>query len=191
MADEPAGRESGLRIWLRIGLALLVVVALVIVSDPWAEPDDDLLGRNSSDRGAAGPERCPPKKAGQVARAWFRGMSSGDPDRIAAVTSGGRPVPRYVIEIERGDEPRTVRMGNRATAASTVPQLAGTSGDPRSFEAVGVGRAPKAGSDTDPAGRLAGVKFKAAVGRAKWSGKVAVRCGNETAYFADFRIDVL
>ena len=188
MADEPADRHSGLKIWLRIGLAVLVVVALVIVSDPWAEPEDGLLGRNSSDRGSAGVERCPPKKAGQVARAWFRGMSSGDRDRIAAVTSGGRPVPRYVIEVERGDEPRTVRMGSRATAANTVPQLSGTSGDPRSFEAVGVGRPPKARIDSGLSGRLAGVKFRAVVGEAKWSGKVAVRCGNETAYFAEFRI---
>lgn len=190
MTDEAPGRPETLRIWLRIGLAAVVVVGLVLISDPWGEPEDGLVGRNSFDRGAAavGDERCSPKKAGRVARIWLRGMSSGDAERIKTVTSRGEPVPRYVISVEQGGKSRTVRVGNRASAARTVPKLAGTSDAGRSFEVAGVGRPPKAEGNSELSGRLAGVRFSAGAGDSKWSGRVGVRCGNEEAYYAKFRI---
>lgn len=188
-----ASRSSAetLKIWLRIGLAAAVVAVLVLAGDPFGEPDDGLVGRNSSDSGDVSGEegRCLPGRAREVARTWFRGMSSGDADRIAAVTSRGEPVPRYVIRIGGGGQPDVLRVRNRNAAVEAVPDLVDPVDDLRLLEVSSVGRPPRApGTDGQPVGRLAGVDFRARVGEQSWSGKVGVRCGNGSAYYAAFRI---
>ena len=180
-----------LKIWLRIGVAAAVVAVLVLVGDPFGESEDGLVGRNSSDLGDVSGEqgRCPPGRAREVARNWFKGMSSGDADRVAAVTSRGEPVPRYVVRIADGGKPEVLRVRGRNAAVEAVPDLIDPADDLRLLEISSVGRPPRApGADGPPVGRLAGVDFRARVGGQDWSGRVGVRCGNGSAYFAAFRI---
>ncbi len=187
--SEPPGRDqSATLIWLRIGVAAVVVVGLVVLTAALDDSDsgfEALDGRSASDSVT----RCGDSEARRVARAWFRGMSSGEAKRVEAVTSSGAPVPRYVISIERGGEDRTLRIRTRASAARTVPGLTDSEDDLRLLEIRRVVKPPKA-SDTGSglSGRLAGIEFGARVADAAWSGKVGVRCGSDTAYFAAFRI---
>ncbi len=190
MSGGPGREHGAVRVWLRIGLAAAVVAGLMVATASLDDPDSDSGVAVSEGRADSQTfERCAGGEARRAARVWFRGMSSGDPDRVAAVTSRGRPVPRYVIEVGGVGEVRTVRIVNRASAAATVPGLVDTDEDLRLFEISRIGRPPKARDGARPlTGRLAGVEFRARVGESRWGGRLGVRCVTETAYYAAFRI---
>lgn len=186
MNERPDGDQSPGLVWLRIGIATVVVIGLVVLTGALDDSGSDsgtgtVDGRSMSDTVT----RCGDREARRVARIWFRGMSSGKAARIEAVTSRGAPVPRYVISVQRGGGARTVRVRTRGSAASVVPALTDNSDDLRLFGVRRVVRPPKtADPGSTLSGRLAGIEFTARVGKTTWSGKTGLRCGSETAYFA-------
>jgi hypothetical protein len=190
LSERPDRKQGSLRIWLRIALATVVVAGLAVITSGREGPETDrgftpLDGRST----AASVKRCGVSEARRVARVWFRGMSSGEPDRVRVVTSRGKPVPRYVITIDDGGRFRTVGIPSRASAVKVVPELVGATAARRSLTVTKIGNPPMAADIRSPlSGRLAGIEFSARVGEAKWSGKAGVRCGSETAYFAAFRV---
>lgn len=190
MNERPDREQSALRIWLRIAFATLVVVGLVVITaarnDSETGSDFVVLDGRSGSRSI---EQCGEGAARRVARVWFRGMSSREVERVGAVTSRGKPIPRYVITVEQGGGTRTERIRTRRGAEDTVPALVDPDDDLRLLEIAKVGRPPKTSGVGNPlSGRLAGIEFRARVGKTQWSGKVGVRCGNESAYFASFAI---
>ncbi len=188
--ELPARDDGALRVWLRIALATVVVIGLAVVTGVLDDKDGDsdfvpIDGRASD--GAV--KRCGADEAERVARLWFRAMSSGQAEPVKLVTSRGEPRPRYVITTGRGGEARTVRIPGRAAAAGTVPDLIGETDGRRSLRIDEIGTPPRAfGIGSSVSGRLAGVAFTAVVGGSRWSGKMGVRCGNDSAYFAAFTI---
>ncbi len=168
----------------------MVVIGLVVVTGARDDSETDsgfevLDGRS----GSGSIELCGQGAARRVARVWFRGMSSGEPERVEAVTSQGKPVPRYVVTIKEGGSTRTLRIPGRTTAVRKIPELIQASDVERSLKITSVGVPPMAADIRSPlSGRLAGVEFRARVGETQWSGKMGVRCGNDSAYFASFAI---
>ncbi len=112
--------------------------------------------------------------------------------QVATVTANGKPFPRYVITIRQGGKSREIRIPDRRAAAKIIPDLIETGDAQASLKIKSVGVPPKSADLRQPlSGRLAGVDFRARVGEKKWSGKLGVRCGSESAYFAAFRISPL
>ena len=71
----------------------------------------------------------------------------------------------------------------------TVPELIGETDGRRSLRIVEIGPPPRAfGVSSSLSGRLAGLEFTAAVGGSRSSGRVGVRCGGDSAYFAEFTL---
>lgn len=190
MTGGPVPDQGWLRVWLRVALATAVVVGLAVVTGARDDSDTDTRSAPFDGRPTSGSvKRCGESEAKRVARVWFRGMSSGEPDRVRVVTSRGKPVPRYVITIDDGGRFRTVGIPSRASAVKVVPELVGATAARRSLTVTKVGNPPMAADIRSPlSGRLAGIEFSARLGEAKWSGKAGVRCGSETAYFAAFRV---
>lgn len=188
MTGGPGPGQGSVRIWLRIGLATVVVAALAVITDN-RDSETATESLAPSDGRAGSVRRCGVSEAKRVAQVWFRGMSSGEAKRVRAVTSGGKPVPRYVITINEGGRSRTVRIPGRTSATETIPELIEATDTRGSLKIEKVGNPPGAADIRSPLlGRLAGIQFSARVGDTKWSGKAGVRCGNDTAYFAAFEI---